>query len=198
MFHPTVIIIQGAIMPRKAILEGGKRDEIIAAATELFFTEGFEKTSVRKILARVDGEIGMFYHYFASKEALFDTVIDRFFRQYAIDFESMTESISSADEFVELFLCSYEAAMIRYRVVEGAMHWTIRAALHERTLVSLLPTVEKLLLRLGYQGEEPVDLSAAILVGEISAVLHSPQFEEMDKEERRHLIKKLIQERCRL
>ena len=49
-------------MPRKAILEGGKRDEIIAVATKLFFTEGFEATSVRKILALVDGEIGMFYH----------------------------------------------------------------------------------------------------------------------------------------
>ena len=44
-------------MARKAILEGGKRDEIIAAATKLFFTEGFEATSVRKILALVDGEI---------------------------------------------------------------------------------------------------------------------------------------------
>ena len=42
-------------MARKAILEGGKRDEIIAAATTLFFTEGFESTSVRKILDRVGG-----------------------------------------------------------------------------------------------------------------------------------------------
>ena len=42
-------------MARKAILEGGKRDEIIAVATKLFFTEGFEATSVRKILALVDG-----------------------------------------------------------------------------------------------------------------------------------------------
>ena len=62
-------------MSRKAILEGGKRDEIIAVATKLFFTEGFEATSVRKILALVDGEIGMFYHYFASKEELFEQVV---------------------------------------------------------------------------------------------------------------------------
>ena len=43
-------------MARKAILESGKRDEIIAAATQLFFTEGFEGTSVRKILGMVGGE----------------------------------------------------------------------------------------------------------------------------------------------
>ena len=52
-------------MARKPVLEGGKKDEIIAAATQLFFTEGFEGTSVRKILGMVNGEIGMFYHYFA-------------------------------------------------------------------------------------------------------------------------------------
>ena len=76
-------------MARKPVLEGGKRDEIIDAATQLFFTEGFEGTSVRMILGRVGGEVGMFYHYFSSKEELFDIVVDRFFRQYALDFESM-------------------------------------------------------------------------------------------------------------
>ena len=82
-------------MARKAILEGGKRDEIIAAATKLFFTEGFENTSVRKILSMVNGEVGMFYHYFASKEELFDVVTDRFFRQYAAEFEEMINIIIS-------------------------------------------------------------------------------------------------------
>ena len=59
-------------MARKAVLEGGKREEIITAAEQLFFTEGFEKTSVRMILEKVGGEVGMFYHYFKSKEELFD------------------------------------------------------------------------------------------------------------------------------
>ena len=98
-------------MARKAILEGGKRDEIIAAATKLFFTEGFEATSVRKILALVDGEIGMFYHYFASKEELFDQVVDRFFCQYALDFEKMAGNIRTPEELVDVFLPSFDAAM---------------------------------------------------------------------------------------
>ena len=40
-------------MARKAVLEGGKRDEIIDAATELFFENGYEATSVRMIMDKV-------------------------------------------------------------------------------------------------------------------------------------------------
>lgn len=66
-------------MPRKPVLEGGKRDEIISTAMQLFFENGYEATSVRMILDRVGGEVGMFYHYFKSKEELFQKVVDRFF-----------------------------------------------------------------------------------------------------------------------
>ena len=51
-------------MARKALLTGGKRDEIIYAAMELFFENGYEATSVRMILDKVNGEVCMFYHYF--------------------------------------------------------------------------------------------------------------------------------------
>ena len=49
-------------MARKAVLEGGKRDEIIMTAMKLFFEHGYEATSVRMIMNEVGGEIGMFYH----------------------------------------------------------------------------------------------------------------------------------------
>lgn len=44
-------------MPKKAVLEGGKRDEIIYAAMELFFEKGYDATSVRMILDKVGGEV---------------------------------------------------------------------------------------------------------------------------------------------
>ena len=70
-------------MPKKAILEGGKRDEIVYAAMQLFFEKGYEATSVRMILDKVHGEVGMFYHYFKSKEELFQKVVERFFQSRA-------------------------------------------------------------------------------------------------------------------
>ena len=74
-------------MARKAVLEGGKRDEIIMTAMKLFFEHGYEATSVRMIMNEVGGEIGMFYHYFKSKDMLFDMVVERFFKEYREKFE---------------------------------------------------------------------------------------------------------------
>ena len=179
-------------MARKAILDGGKRDEIIAVATKLFFTEGFEGTSVRKILAMVGGEIGMFYHYFASKEELFNCVVERFFRQYALDFEAMAQNIRTKEEFVNVFLPSFAAAMENYRRVENNMHWTIRFALHERTVVSLIPAAEELLKRFGYQGVYPLDIAASKTVADFSAAIHSVSFRKMNEKEQKQLLIHLL------
>ena len=179
-------------MARKPILEGGKRDEIIETATQLFFTEGFESTSVRKILDRVGGEVGMFYHYFASKEEFFDVVVDRFFQKYALDFESMTKSISSPEDLVDTFLPSFEEAMAKYRRIEGGLHWTVRSALHERTVLSLIPAAEDLLQRFGYHGSYPLDIAAAKMIASFSAAIHSESFQKMDEAERKQLLLRLI------
>ena len=181
-------------MARKAILEGGKRDEIIAAATTLFFTEGFESTSVRKVLKIVDGEVGMFYHYFSSKEELFDVVVDRFFRQYALDFEAMLKDVSTPEMFVDAFLPSYEESMAKYTSVKSNMHWTIRSALHERTVFSLIPAVEDLLTRFGYQGKYPLDTASAILIGSISGAVHSTSFETLNEAQKKALLLQMVKE----
>ena len=179
-------------MARKPNPEGGKRDEIIAAATELFFTGGFEGTSVRKILGMVGGEVGMFYHYFASKEELFDVVVDRFFRQFAADFETMAGIVRSPEELVDAFLPSFEEAMGKYRRIESGMHWTIRSALHERTVLSLIPAAEELLKRFGYRGGYPTDIAAAMAVAAFSAAIHSESFQQMEEAEQKKLLLRLI------
>ena len=184
-------------MARKAILEGGKRDEIIAAATALFFSRGFEGTSVRMILQAVGGEVGMFYHYFASKEELFDAAVDRFFRQYAADFEAMAETVETPEMLVDAFLPAYEAAMEQYARVENSMHWTVRAALHDRTVRSMIPAAERLLARFGYRGAYPADIAAAKAVADFSAAIHSASFQAMDGEEKRALLLRLLADSMR-
>ncbi|MBR4162423.1 MAG: TetR/AcrR family transcriptional regulator [Solobacterium sp.] len=181
-------------MARKAVIEGGKRDEIIKAAEELFFTEGFEKTTVRKILEKVDGEVGMFYHYFKSKEELFDVVTDRFFRQYETDFNAMVQYVDTVEEFAELFLSMFEASMKRYAKIENNMHWTVRSAFHERTLRSLIPTAEKLLEQFGYDGKYPIDIAAGKITADVSFAIHSKSFQKMTKKDRKNLLMNLIKD----
>ena len=84
--------------------------------------------------------------------------------------------------------------MEEYRRVEAGMHWTIRYALHERTLLSLLPAAEGLLTRFGYHGVYPLDTAAAIAVADLSAVLHSAGFVAMEEEGKKHLLRHLLQD----
>jgi AcrR family transcriptional regulator len=52
------------------------RARLVATATELFAERGYEATSVEQVLARAGVSKGSLYHHFASKDALFEAVLD--------------------------------------------------------------------------------------------------------------------------
>ena len=82
--------------------------------------------------------------------------------------------------------------MEQYRKIEGNMHWTIRYAMHERTLISLIPAVEENLKRLGYEGKYPTDIAAGRIIVNMEVAIHSRSFLEMAKEEQQQLLMDLI------
>ena len=56
-----------------------RRKELIEVASKLFEKYGYEKVSVRDILAEVNGAPGMFYYYFKSKEDIFLACMETYF-----------------------------------------------------------------------------------------------------------------------
>jgi AcrR family transcriptional regulator len=52
------------------------RQDIVEAATRLFATEGYAATSIEAVLRQCDVSRGALYHHFASKEALFEAVLE--------------------------------------------------------------------------------------------------------------------------
>ena len=54
-----------------------RRDVFIDAAQVLIMTRGYDRFSIQDILDSAGASKGAFYHYFDSKEALLDAVIDR-------------------------------------------------------------------------------------------------------------------------
>jgi AcrR family transcriptional regulator len=66
-------------MPRVVIEEeyAVKRNEILEAAQRLVYTKGYEKMSVQDILDELSISKGAFYHYFDSKQALLDGLVER-------------------------------------------------------------------------------------------------------------------------
>lgn len=180
-------------MARKPVLEGGKKEEIIQKAMQLFFQHGYESTSIRMILEQVDGEVGMFYHYFKSKDELFEQVIECFFKNYQISFVSVTAQCSNLDELIEKILEQYQTGMEQYQKISKNMHWTIQYAFATRTIQSLLPAITELIQRITYSRKLPVDIVAAQLLYSISATLHSEGFVKMEEKEQKSVLLDICQ-----
>ncbi len=54
-----------------------KRDAFVDAAQRLILSRGYEEMSVQDVLDEVQASRGAFYHYFDSKEALLEAVVER-------------------------------------------------------------------------------------------------------------------------
>jgi AcrR family transcriptional regulator len=54
-----------------------KRNEILEAAQRLVYTSGYEQMSIQDILDELKISKGAFYHYFKSKQALLDGLVER-------------------------------------------------------------------------------------------------------------------------
>lgn len=190
-------------MARKAVISGGKKDEIIDAASELFFEKGYEAVSVRMILDKVGGEIGMFYHYFKSKDQLFDLAVERFFKGFGEKCEAMIAQCEKPEDFIEVFLPLYAQGMQQFGMVRGKMHWSLQYAMHAMTVESMIPAVAARLDAMREAKEQgqsrddsgkiPSDILAAQLVQGISATLHSKSFEAMSPEQQKACLRSYIQ-----
>ena len=175
-------------MARKPVLTGGKRDEIIDTAKRLFFTNGYEATSVRMIMDEVGGEIGMFYHYFKSKDMLFDQVVERFFQNYREKFEAVLTECGTKEQLVEKLLPLYERSMEEFNTIKGNIHWTVQLALHEGTLRALCPVVSRVISGWDLGKDILPDILAGQIIYGISATIHSEGFEKLSSEEKKKCI----------
>ncbi|MCR5449043.1 MAG: TetR/AcrR family transcriptional regulator [Solobacterium sp.] len=161
---------------------GITRENIIDAAAKVFLTYGYEQTSVRMILEEADVVTGSFYHFFPSKEALFEAVIERFLDGYTQRISAiLNDENMEMEEIMEKILNELkETARMYYDVLQGdRLHWTVQTALHDRTLAALVQPMAQALARLQAEGTVRSHLHvddmtlAGILINGTEAILHS-------------------------
>lgn len=161
--------------------KGETREKILAAATKLFFENGFEATSVKMILEEANVVTGSFYHFFTSKEQLFECVVEEFLQNYTRKICGILgdESLSVEAQF-QLFMQEIQAASrTYYNVLQGdRLHWTMQHALHNKAVEALVLPLADLLSRQMEKGViksriqvDTVTL-AALLVKGIEAIFH--------------------------
>jgi len=95
-----------------------RRDEILDTAQQLITTKGYEKLTIRDILDALQISNGALYHYFDSKAALLEAIIER--GQNALDtgFRAVVEdpNLSALEKFQRFF-----AALDRVRTAQQAV-----------------------------------------------------------------------------
>lgn len=57
------------------------KDDILAAAREIFEQEGFESISIRKIAKKIEYTPSIIYHYFSNKEEILDHLLENGYRK---------------------------------------------------------------------------------------------------------------------
>lgn len=159
------------------------KEKILNAATKVFFQYGFEAASIKMILQEADVVTGSFYHFFASKEMLFEKVVEVFLSDYSsrisIILQDNNPDLSEViDRFIEEF---NNAAQTYYKVLQGnKLHWTVQAALHEKTLQSMVVPIADYFSDMKSKGliksllnVDDITLANIIIKG-FESIIHSP------------------------
>lgn len=79
----TVGLIKKRVMARSVKIEEHtvKRNEILDVAQKLVYTKGYDQVSIQDILDKLKISKGAFYHYFGSKQALLEALIECIYRE---------------------------------------------------------------------------------------------------------------------
>ncbi len=69
-----------------------RRGEIIAVASQLFLSQGYDTTTMRDVMLHLGIAKGTIYHYFQSKEELLEAVIDSLAEEEMLRLEELLEN----------------------------------------------------------------------------------------------------------
>jgi AcrR family transcriptional regulator len=81
-----------------------KREEIVAAATATFARHGYRGTNLARVAAAAGMGKSSLYHYFPTREALFEAIASDILRHEAALFESLVDRDGSATERLRLLV----------------------------------------------------------------------------------------------
>lgn len=169
---------------------GETREKIIDAATKVFFEHGYEEASVKMIIDEAGIVTGSFYHFFPSKEALFEAVIAQFLQDYTerIGTILVNESLSF-DQTINAFLNELQTSAKTYYInLQGdKLHWTVQASLHALTCQTMVESLASYLSRMKNEGkiEYLIDCDdktlAQIFFRGSEAIIHSGDEKRINK-----------------
>lgn len=144
------------------------RGNIITAAWQLFYEQGYENTTVDEIIAAAGTSKGSFYHYFNGKDALLGTLAYLFDEKY----EELEENMDPAiDSYGKLLFLNQEL----FTMIENSISIELLARLlstqlvtrGEKSLLDRSRLYYRLLSKIIVEGQTAGELRTDISVGEM-------------------------------
>lgn len=90
-----------------------RRRQLVDCAQELFFSKGFEETSMTEILEAAGISKGGFYHHFKSKDELLFAVLENLTAQIAVAITAIVQDESTSPKDRMLTILSMEGAFFK-------------------------------------------------------------------------------------
>ena len=167
-----------------------RRQELIAAATQLFWSQGYTQTMVSDIVREVGVAQGLFYYYFKSKEDIFlaaiDQVVQVWLEQLAAllrgPARSPIDRMRDALRDVTAFLRSLDLV---HPSKQGGVTAELHIRVHHRVMDLLEPFLSQVLAEGASQGlmdvPFPTHTARFLLAGFVGVEIApgAPQSEEM-------------------
>ena len=99
--------------------------EILTQAQDLFKQYGLKKTTMDEIAAACGKAKSTLYHYYKSKEEVFNSVIDMELKNLRIIIKEKVDAVKSIKEKIEMYLLIYHQEILKkinlYRIVKHEM-----------------------------------------------------------------------------
>lgn len=156
-------------------IRASRRAEILAAATRVFAQKGVARTKVADIAAAASLSHGLIYHYFPSKEAIFEAIaqdmIERADADLAVPHERAIDRLRhSFLRARERFESEAQIDATRVVLLAIVMRDTMSEALHARLSAHLVRLVRRTEDTIA-QAQREGDLDASIPADELARVM---------------------------
>lgn len=115
-----------------------RRGEILKVARNLFLTKDYDKTTMVDIMDALEIAKGTIYHYFRSKEALFEAVIEDIVEENIKRMRTLVKNTpKNALEKIQLLVNAGNISQENEKIIEQ-LHKPANDALHSRLLAATL------------------------------------------------------------
>ena len=165
-----------AASPDGRVVKGREtRERLLSTGRELFGERGYDSTSIEAILAGAGIARGALYHHFATKEALFDAVLDRLVAEIADTAADAARTASDPVESLRLGCSAWlrmalDPGVQRIALVDApaVVGWTRWRELDERHTLGRLRANLQAIADEGRLPAEQVDVLAHMVLASVN------------------------------